>query len=99
MGGCPDLDFGMVVKLGTLDAAQLDHLSLGLTNNFGSTITRPPDGHGLILQIEDGSKVGMSPECTVGDAWNIAQKAEESGERVPEIAGLSNIMPDLGASG
>ena len=84
----------MEAKIGTLDAGQLDHLSLGLTHNFSSTITRPPDGDGLlILEIEDGSKIGMSSECTVQDAWSIAEKANEAGGLPPKIAGLINVIP------
>jgi hypothetical protein len=81
--------------LGGMDEAQLDHLSLGLTHNFGATIKRPKElgGELLILETEDGPRIGISAGCTVKDVWNIAEAAFMSGGVPKSFMGVRNVMP------
>jgi hypothetical protein len=80
--------------LGDISDDELDHLSKGLELNFGAQLWRPKGMCGLmILETEDGTRHGISPACTVDDAWRIAEAAWESGDPVPpKVDGVRNIL-------
>jgi hypothetical protein len=87
-----ELDIGLETFLADLTPAQLAHLQLGLVHAFDADLSRPDDAGGLfLLETETRKNVGIHPQCTVGDVWDIARATAE-GPAPVRTAGATNIL-------
>ncbi len=73
--------------LDSLTKEELDHVNLGLELNFFRTIEPVPECPGLFILGD----VGLSGDCTVLDAWKVAQ----AGADTDNLPGLTDILPQL----
>src|SRR5688572_27596979 len=90
------VDVSSTRLLGSITDVELDHLSLGMTHNFGATITRPKElgGELLIIETEDGTRMGIAAGCTEMDAWKIAEAAFYADGVPAHVPGVRNVLPN-----
>lgn len=84
-----DYNFCVETKLSALTEGQIDHLSVGLENNFGALLgqegkqTTSFRSNGVFLftvMFESGKRIGFSTDCLVGDVWNVCKHEERINE-------------------
>lgn len=91
------VEISMETRLCLLTDGQVEHLCLGLINNFGASIGQPPELKLLgffMLTVASGQVVGIDGTCTVQDVWKLAEAAEKAGGLPWSVSGIKDLLSD-----
>lgn len=76
------LDLPSSTQLHELSPDQVEFISTGLIRNFGTTLTQPEELKKLnllMLALGTGEVVAIDTSCTIGDVWNVSERAHKDG--------------------